>query len=132
MRAIDTFNKSLCSMRRAADLVPENHAVHPVRKVVNAVLKKIEPLLSRMCAADIKGGRTSIASEELLRAVLLKIFYSIRSERLLMEQNQDNIHETAAGAGLVTMMRLSIALGRQMGYLCSAIPGDGKELSCVN
>jgi transposase len=48
-------------------------------------LKSIEPLLSGMCAADIKGGRPSIAPEKLLRAMLLQILYSIRSERMLME-----------------------------------------------
>jgi transposase len=54
-------------------------------------LKNLEPLLTSMYAADIKGGRPSIAPEKLLRAMLLQIFYSIRSERLLMEQTQYNL-----------------------------------------
>jgi transposase len=41
-----------------------------------------------MYAADIKGGHPSIAPEKLLRAMLLQIFYSMRSERMLMEQTQ--------------------------------------------
>ena len=52
---------------------------------------RIEPLLSSMYAADIKGGRPSIALEKLLRAMLLQVFYSVRSERLLMDQTQYNL-----------------------------------------
>lgn len=59
-----------------------------MRAVVNAALKNIEPLLCGMHAADMKGGRPSVAPEKLLRAMLPQIFYSIRSERLLMEQTQ--------------------------------------------
>ena len=59
--------------------------------MVNEALKTIEPLLTSMYAADIKGGRPSIAPEKLLRAMLLQIFYSVRSERLLMEQTQYNL-----------------------------------------
>lgn len=91
MRGADTFTESLFTMRRLDDFVPDNHPLRPVRKMVNAALKNIEPLLSGMYAADIKGGRPSIAPEKLLRAMLLQIFYSIRSERLLMEQTQYNL-----------------------------------------
>jgi transposase len=58
---------------------------------VNEALKNIEPLHSGMYAADVKGARPSIAPEKLLRAMLLQIFYSIRSERMLMEQTQYNL-----------------------------------------
>ncbi len=78
-------------MRRLDDFVSKSHPLRSVRKMVNATLKNIEPLLSAMYAADIKGGRPSIAPEKLLRAMLLQIFYSIRSERLLMEQSQYNL-----------------------------------------
>ena len=78
-------------MRRLDDFVPENHPLRPVRRMVNLALKNLEPLLTSMYAADIKGGRPSIAPEKLLRAMLLQIFYSIRSERLLMEQTQYNL-----------------------------------------
>jgi transposase len=44
-----------------------------------------------MYAADIKGGRPSIAPEKLLRAMLLQVLYSVRSERQLMEQTQYNL-----------------------------------------
>ena len=91
MRGADTFTESLFTMRRLDDFVPQNHPLRPVRKMVNQALKTIEPLLSGMYAADIKGGRPSIAPEKLLRAMLLQIFYSIRSERMLMEQTQYNL-----------------------------------------
>lgn len=91
MRGSDTFTESLFTVRRLDDFVPQSHPLRPVRKMVNEALKKIEPLLSSMYAADIKGGRPSIAPEKLLRAMLLQIFYSIRSERLLMEQTQYNL-----------------------------------------
>ncbi|MDP3651669.1 MAG: IS5 family transposase [Rhodoferax sp.] len=91
MRGADTFTESLFTMRRLDDFVPENHPLRPVRKMVNQALKNIEPLLSGMYAADIKGGRPSIAPEKLLRAMLLQIFYSVRSERMLMEQTQYNL-----------------------------------------
>ena len=91
MRGADTFTESLFSMRRLNDFVPHSHPLRPVRAMVNQALKSIEPLLSSMYAADIKGGRPSIAPEKLLRAMLLQIFYSIRSERMLMEQTQYNL-----------------------------------------
>ena len=91
MRGADTFTESLFTMRRLDDFVPQNHPLRPVRKMVNQALKTIEPLLSGMYAADIKGGRPSIAPEKLLRAMLLQVLYSIRSERQLMEQTQYNL-----------------------------------------
>ena len=53
--------------------------------MVNAALVKMDALLSGMYEAGIKGGRPSIAPEKLLRAMLLEIFYSVHSERQLME-----------------------------------------------
>ena len=55
MRGADTFTESLFTMRRLDDFVPENHPLRPVRKMVNQALKNLEPLLSSMYAADIKG-----------------------------------------------------------------------------
>ena len=91
MRGADTFTESLFSMRRLDDFVPDSHPLRAVRKMVNLALKRTEPLLSGMYAANIKGGRPSIAPEKLLRAMLLQIFYSIRSERMLMEQTQSRL-----------------------------------------
>ena len=91
MRGADTFTESLFTMRRLDSFVPAQHPLRPIREMVNQALKNIEPLLTGMYAADVKGGRPSIAPEKLLRAMLLQIFYSIRSERQLMEQTQYNL-----------------------------------------
>ena len=72
MRGSDTFTESLFTMRRLDEFVPPTHPLRPVREMVNVALKNIEPLLSGMYAADIKGGRPSIAPEKLLRAMLLR------------------------------------------------------------
>jgi len=65
------------------DRIPADHPLRGVRKLVDAVLagmsKDFEGLYSQV-------GRPSIAPERLLRALLLQVFYSVRSERLLMEQ----------------------------------------------
>ena len=91
MRGADTFTESLFTMRHLDDFVPANHPLRPIRVMVNAALVKMDVLLSGMYEADIKGGRPSIAPEKLLRAMLLQIFFSIRSERQLMEQTQYNL-----------------------------------------
>ena len=91
MRGADTFTESLFSVRKLEDFVPASHPLRPIRKMVNAALTKMDVLFSRMYEADIKGGRPSIAPEKLLRAMLLQVLYSVRSERQLMEQTQYNL-----------------------------------------
>ena len=88
MRGADTFTESLFTMRRLEDFVPANHPLRPIRAMVNEALLKMDDLFAGMYEADIKGGRPSIAPEKLLRAMLLQIFFSVRSERQLMEQTQ--------------------------------------------
>ncbi len=91
MRGADTFTESLFSMRRLDDFVPADHPLRPIRAMVNQALAKMDALFARMYEAGIKGGRPSIAPEKLLRAMLLQVFYSIRSERMLMEQVHYNL-----------------------------------------
>ncbi|WP_462391259.1 IS5 family transposase [Acidovorax sp. Q11] len=91
MRGADTFTESLFCVRKLEDFVPASHPLRPVRKMVNTALTKMNVLFSRMYEADIKGGRPSIAPEKLLRAMLLQVLYSVRSERQLMEQVQYNL-----------------------------------------
>ena len=91
MRGADTFTESLFTMRHLDDFVPANHPLRPIKQMVNAALLKMDALLGRMYAADIKGGRPSVAPEKLIRAMLLQVFYSVRSERQLMEQTQYNL-----------------------------------------
>ena len=68
--------------------VPADHPLRPVLAMVNVALERIDPALEKMYAA---GGRPSIAPEKLLRALLLQMLYSVRSERMLMEQMQYNL-----------------------------------------
>ncbi|MGF6735834.1 transposase [Paraburkholderia youngii] len=51
----------------------------------------MDSIFSRMCESDAKGGRPSIGPEKLIRALLLQMLYSIRSERMLTEQISFNI-----------------------------------------
>ena len=85
MRGADTFTESPFTLHCLEDFVPGNHPLRPIRQMVNEALGKMEGLFAGMYEADIKGGRPSIAPEKLLHAMLLQVFYSIRSERQLME-----------------------------------------------
>lgn len=91
MRGTDTFTESLFTVQKLEDFVPSSHPLRPIRQMVNAALERMDGLFSRMYAEDYKGGRPSIAPEKLLRAMLLQVLYSVRSERMLMEQIQYNM-----------------------------------------
>ena len=91
MRGADTFTESLFTMRHLDDFVPADHPLRVIRIMVNKALEKMDDLFAQMYAADIKGGRPSIAPEKLLRAMLIQVLYSVRSERQLMEQTQYNL-----------------------------------------
>ena len=68
--------------------MPQNHPLRPLRKMVDEVLAELSPRFTKMYA---KRGRPSIAPEKLLRALLLQVLYTIRSERQLMEQLDYNM-----------------------------------------
>ena len=68
--------------------VPADHPLRKVRPLVDQVLKEMSPHFGKLYS---EVGRPSIAPERLLRALLLQIFYSVRSERLLMEQLDYNL-----------------------------------------
>src|SRR5258708_26670770 len=91
MRGADTFTENLFTLRKLEDFVPADHPLRSIRKMANAALAKMDRLFAGMYEADIKGGRPSIAPEKLLRAMLLQVLYSVRSERQLMEQVQYNL-----------------------------------------
>jgi len=63
--------------------VPKDHPLRTVRVMVNAALKELGARFDELNAG---GGRPSIAPEKLLRALLLQVLYTVRSERMLMEQ----------------------------------------------
>ena len=91
MRGSDSFTEGLFSMRRLDDFVPAHHPLRRIRVMVNEALVKMDALFSVMYEADVKGGRPSVAPEKLLRAMLLQILFSVRSERQLMEQTEYNM-----------------------------------------
>ena len=91
MRGADHFTESLFIMRQLEDYVPADHPLRPIRTMVNEALARLDPLFQKMYAVDVRGGRPSIAPEKLLRAMLLQVFHSIRSERMLMEQIHYNM-----------------------------------------
>ena len=91
MRGSDTFTESLFSIKKLDDFVPASHPLRAIRVMVNDALTNLEDLFARMYEDAAKGGRPSIAPQKLLRAMLLQVLYSVRSERLLMEQVQYNL-----------------------------------------
>ena len=91
MRGPDTFTESLFSVRKLEDFIPANHPLRAIRQMANTALEKMNGLFTEMYEADVKGGRPSIAPEKLLRAMLLQVLYSVRSERQLMDQVQYNL-----------------------------------------
>jgi transposase len=68
--------------------VPADHPLRPIRKMVDEILKELSPKFRKLYS---EVGRPSIAPERLLRSLLLQIFYSVRSERMLIEQLQYNL-----------------------------------------
>ncbi|CAN0628038.1 protein of unknown function [Burkholderia multivorans] len=91
MRGADTFTESLFTVRKLDDFVPASHPLRAIREMANEALVKLDRLFAQMYEADAKGGRPSIAPEKLLRAMLIQVLYSVRSERQLMEQVQYNL-----------------------------------------
>src|SRR5467141_4129823 len=68
--------------------VPQNHPLRAIRKIADAVFVELSPQFDKMYA---RMGRPSIAPEKLLRGLLLQVLYSVRSERLLMEELNYNM-----------------------------------------
>jgi len=88
MRGSDERTGELFSYVDLEKRVPAKHPLRLVRGVVNEVLAALDSDFSKAYA---QGGRPSIAPERLLRALLLQAFYTIRSERQLMEQIDYNL-----------------------------------------
>lgn len=88
MRGIDNRRDSLFSYVSCEARVPFGHPLRPIRAMVDEILEVLSPEFEGMYS---KVGRPSIPPEKLLRALLLQAFYSIRSERQLMEQMDYNL-----------------------------------------
>jgi transposase len=88
MRGDDQQQGQVFSYLTAEERVPQDHPLRAVRSSVDQILREMTREFDKAYA---KTGRPSIAPERLLRALLLQVFYSIRSERLLMEQLDYNL-----------------------------------------
>ena len=88
MRGTDTQQSGMFSYLSPEERVPEKHPLRAIRRMTDEVLKGLSAKFNDLYSAT---GRPSIAPEKLLRALLLQILYTVRSERLLMEQLQYNL-----------------------------------------
>jgi transposase len=83
MRGSDEQTSGMFSYVVPEHRVRQDHPLRPIRRMTDAVLATLSPRFDRMYS-DM--GRPSIPPEQLLRALLLQSLYTIRSERLLMEE----------------------------------------------
>lgn len=88
MRGADITQEELFSYRTLEERIPKNHPLRKFRAVVDILLKTLDSELDALYA---RTGRDSIPPERLLRASLLQVIYTIRSERQLVEQIDFNL-----------------------------------------
>ena len=88
MRGEDQKQEAMFSYVSPQKRVPEDHPLREIRAMVDTILKEMSPRFARLYS---EVGRPSIPPERLFRALLLQIFYTVRSERLLVEQLQYNL-----------------------------------------
>jgi transposase len=88
MRGDERIQDGMFSYVSLEQRVPADHPLREVRKLTDAVLRSLSAELDALYADS---GRPSVAPEYILRALLLQVFFSIRSERLLVEQIDYNL-----------------------------------------
>jgi transposase len=88
MRGHDQQPSHLFSYVSLEQRVPTDHPLRPIRQITDRVMAMLSPKFTAMYS---KIGRPSIPPEQLLRALLLQVLYTVRSERLLMEQLEYNL-----------------------------------------
>jgi len=88
MRGEDKQQHDLFSYGSLEDRVPQDHPLRSIRAMVDEALKSLSPKFDELYGSE---GRPSIAPERLLRALLLQMLYTVRSERMLMEQLDYNL-----------------------------------------
>jgi transposase len=88
MRGEDTQQNAMFSYLSPEQRVPQDHPLRKLRPLADQALKKLSRRFAGMYA---RVGRPSIPPEKLLRALLLQVLYTVRSERLLMEQLDYNL-----------------------------------------
>ena len=88
MRGSDERSEGLFSYVSCEARVPKDHPLRAIRAIVDEALEVMSPTFEGLYS---KIGRPSVPPEKLLRALLLQAFYSVRSERQLMEQVDYNL-----------------------------------------
>ena len=88
MRGDDQRQSGMFSYIAPEKRVPKDHPLRPIREMVDRALAELSPRFEALYA---RTGRPSIAPERLLRALLLQVLYTVRSERQLMEQLDYNL-----------------------------------------
>jgi transposase len=88
MRGTDKISGSLFSYVDIEDRIPSRHPLRQVKRIVDDALASLDAEFAQLYAAE---GRPSIPPERLMRASLIQILFSVRSERQLMEQMQYNL-----------------------------------------
>lgn len=88
LRGEDIRQGTLFSYRSIEDRIPQDHGIRKLRALADEVLNRLSPAFDKIYAPE---GRPSVPPERLLRALLLQVFFSIRSERQLMEQLDYNL-----------------------------------------
>ena len=69
--------------------IPDDHPLRAMRRMVDTALERLSPRFDAIYARGV--GRPSVPPEQLLRALLLQVLYTIRSERQLVEQLEYNL-----------------------------------------
>jgi transposase len=88
MRGPDLKQSAMFSYLSPEQRVPTNHTLRKVREITDQVLESLSSVFGRIYS---RVGRRSIPPEQLCRALLLQVLYTIRSERMLMEQLEYNL-----------------------------------------
>lgn len=98
MRGKEQNQGSLFSYVNLEERIPQDHPLRSIKHMVDAVLERLNPEFEKMYS---KEGRPSIPPEQLLRALLIQILFSVRSERHLAEQLEYNLmYRWFVGLGL--------------------------------
>ena len=98
MRGADESQDSLFSYGCLEERVPPSHPLRPIRKMADEALASMDEDFAKLYAPI---GRPSIPPEQQLRALLVMVLYSVRSERRLMEElNYNLLYRWFVGLGV--------------------------------
>ena len=88
MRGTDQQQSGMFSYVSAESRIPADHPLRATREMANRALARLDRKFRKLYS---RTGRPSVPPEQLLRALLIQVLYSIRSERMLMEQLEYNL-----------------------------------------